>query len=71
MNVESHIKLGELTLNLTEMGNDLGISLSHLSRIFSGNRTPSISVARKIVEYLDISLDDLFIGIDKNVRSQK
>lgn len=47
------------TLNLSRMSRATGLSVSHLSRVFSGQRQPSLEVAKTICKYLSIGLDDL------------
>lgn len=45
---------------LTEIALASGMSLTHISRVASGKRRPSIDVARKIADVLDIDLDQLW-----------
>lgn len=65
LNPSQVVKFGTTDLNLTKMAEDLGISVSHLSRIFGGSRVPSLKMARKVADYLHITLDTLFAGIPK------
>lgn len=46
-------------INLSEISRSTGISVSHLSLIFAGRRTPSLTVAKKIADYLNVGLDEL------------
>lgn len=48
------------TYSRADISRATGISISHVSRIFTGNRIPSIHVAKSICSYLRISLDDLY-----------
>ena len=41
------------------IANSAGIDLSHVSRIMTGARTPSLPVARLIAKHLGVSLDNL------------
>lgn len=45
-------------INLTLLSHSVGLSPSHLSRIFSGKRTPSITAARKVSGALGMGLDE-------------
>lgn len=47
---------------LSELGRATGITVSYASRIFSGERRPSLPVASKIAKYLGMSIDK-FYGI--------
>jgi transcriptional regulator with XRE-family HTH domain len=51
------ILFGGKHVNLSALGRTLGIHASHLSRIFSGKRNPSLRVARNISEALEMTLD--------------
>jgi transcriptional regulator with XRE-family HTH domain len=42
-----------------------GISRSYLCLILSGKRTPSLPVARKLAQSMDISLDDLYKRLEE------
>lgn len=46
--------------NLSALARSTGISLPHLSKIYSGQRTPSLPYANKIATVLGISIDDLY-----------
>ncbi len=54
-------------LNLSDVARGTGISVSHVSRIFSGLRTPSLDVAETIAKYLgvDLSVFTKFLGTVK------
>jgi transcriptional regulator with XRE-family HTH domain len=45
--------------SLTQISQETGLSLSHISRIFSGDRNPSWDNAKLIADCLDISVDRL------------
>jgi transcriptional regulator with XRE-family HTH domain len=55
-----------LKKTLTAIAQETGISLSHLSRIFSGKRQPSWENAQAIAASLGISTDELAVklGVD-------
>lgn len=45
-------------LNLSDVARGTGVSVAHVSRIFSGLRTPSLDVAEKIAKYLGVGLSE-------------
>jgi transcriptional regulator with XRE-family HTH domain len=45
-------------LNLSDVARGTGISVSHVSRIFNGLRTPSLDVAETIAKYLGVGLTE-------------
>ena len=47
------------SLNLSDVARGTGISISHINRVFNGNRTPSLPVLRKIAQYLKVDLTEL------------
>lgn len=51
-------------LNLSDLARGTGISVSHVSRIFNGLRTPSLDVAETIAKYLGVGLTEFtkFLG---------
>ena len=51
---ETHIFLKEVSRR--EIARATGYDRAHISRIFSGQRRPSIECAAKIAQHLDISL---------------
>lgn len=48
------------TFGLAEMGRRIRISKTHLSKIMSGNRKPSLDVAAKIAVDTGVTLDALY-----------
>lgn len=46
--------------NLSALSRATGISLPHLSKIYSGQRTPSLPAANKMATVLGISIDELY-----------
>ncbi len=46
-------------LNLSDVARGTGISISHINRVFNGNRTPSLPVLRKVAKYLNVDLTEL------------
>jgi transcriptional regulator with XRE-family HTH domain len=61
------VTFGGEEINLSQISRDTGISVSHLSRIFSGKRDPSVPNAKKISQVLDVSLDCLIEGLPKKL----
>lgn len=55
-----HIQVGSRQYTRAEIANGTGISISHISRIFSGNRMPSLDTAHRISRYLGITMDALW-----------
>lgn len=45
--------------SMSEVARKAKISVSHLSKIFSGDRTPSLPAAKRIAQAFRISLDKL------------
>lgn len=45
--------------SLRRLARETGLSLSHVSRVFSGKRQPSMRAARKIADALRIDIDSL------------
>lgn len=57
-------KLKPEDINRYEIAQALEVSHSEISRIFSGDRTPSLGLFKRIAEYLSVSLDELQRFID-------
>ena len=49
----------------TAIAASAGIDLSHVSRIMSGERTPSLPVAQRIAKHLCVSLDHFAAYLDE------
>lgn len=47
-----------------------GISRSGLSRIFNGQRNPSVHNARRIAQYLNVTVDDLLAAVQEASASE-
>lgn len=47
------------SLNLSDIARGTGISISHINRVFNGNRTPSLQKLRDIAAYLKVDLTEL------------
>ena len=47
------------SINRSQIARDAGCTLSHVSRIFNGIRRPSLTMARKIAESLNITMEQL------------
>ena len=46
-------------LNLTKTAKAVGVSLSYLSQVMSGKRTPSVRLARKLADCLGWPIEDV------------
>lgn len=57
--LEVLLELKRPTASLTDMAKQTGIPLETLSRFFNRRRKPSFQQAKKISDYLKVSLDDL------------
>ncbi len=51
-----------LKLNQAEMAQRLGISLSHYQKIECGKRTPSLTIAARIADFLGHPVEALFLA---------
>jgi hypothetical protein len=63
------IEFNGVHINLTAMGKMRGMDTSYLSRIFSGERTPSIKHARKIAGCLGLGLEQFLNLLDARVKA--
>lgn len=61
VNPDGTITIHHVTYTRAEISRSTGISISHVSRIFSGNRMPSLVVAKKLSTYLNITMDQLLV----------
>ena len=52
-------------INRSAMSRALDVDLAHVSRILSGQRTPSLGLAKKMAEYLGVTLDDLTAKLEE------
>lgn len=57
MNEESKVKIGDKEYSRGEISRGTGISLSHVSRIYSGQRSPSLETIHKIMAFAGMSLE--------------
>lgn len=48
-----------ITINVTRLSYRAGYSISHISRVFSGETNPSIECLMKLSESLGMTMDDL------------
>lgn len=46
-------------INRNAMGRTLGVNTAHISRILSGQARPSLELARRMADHLEITLDEL------------
>ena len=49
-------------VNITALADATDLSVAHVSRILSGDRSPSLGTTTKIARYLGVSVDE-FIGM--------
>lgn len=59
------VYLGTMALNLTGIAVVTGLTQGYLSRIFSGERTPTLPVAKKIAKALNMNLQELVELLEK------
>lgn len=57
-------------MSLTELSNNVEISERHLRFIESGNRTPSLNIAKRIADCLSSTIDDIFFGDDVTCKKE-
>ena len=50
-------------LSQAELGNRVGLKQTTISQYESGSRTPTLAMAKKLSDVLEISLDDFFRSI--------
>lgn len=48
-----------INFTISDVARGTGLHLTHVSRIFNGKRKPSLAAAKKIADYLHVSLDRL------------
>ena len=46
-------------INRNAMGRTLGVNTAHISRICSGQARPSLELAMRMADYLEITVDEL------------
>ncbi len=49
-------------INLNELSDYVGVSERHLRFIENGRRTPSLPVAKKIADFLQYNIEDIFFN---------
>ncbi len=54
------------SVNRSRMSRDLGINVAHVSRILSGKSHPSLALARRIADYLKVTVEDFCKAIPNN-----
>ncbi|TDB64375.1 helix-turn-helix domain-containing protein [Arundinibacter roseus] len=64
MSISKRIRQLRGEKNLTEFGAELGVSGQQISKIETGNSTPSVDLAMKICEKYNVSMDWLFRGVE-------
>lgn len=53
------VTLGHLDVNISAISRSTGIHVTHLSRVFSGHRIPTVDNVQKIAASLDLQLEDV------------
>lgn len=46
--------------NLSDLSKETGVSISYLSSIINGKKTPSPKLAKNIANVLDLDIEDIF-----------
>lgn len=64
------VKLAGRHINLTKLAEGEGLSLSYVSRIIRGERTPSITYLRRIAVGLGMGMEGLLEAIDEAKQDQ-
>jgi len=60
----------KVSVNITRLSRKTGYSISHLSRVITGETTPSVPCLEKLARALNVKLDDLHHLIkEKNISS--
>lgn len=59
------IRLGGRFINAKRMALDLNIERTHLTRIFAGERTPSLDLLRRIARAFGMTMEDLLECIEE------
>ena len=62
--VDSSGNIDITNLSRTKLARAVKVDLAHISRIFSGKRSPSLDLARRIADYMGVSLDKLQAFLD-------
>lgn len=60
----------EKELSHKDVAKKAGISRAFYTQIENGNRTPSIGVAKRLSEVLNLSLDDFFYALEVTKRNK-
>ncbi len=63
------VELDGKYISLTKLSVDSGLTISHLSRIFSGRASGSIATLSRLAELLGMSIDELLKAIPKTNKS--
>lgn len=65
------IEFGGEYINLSAIARTTGITLSYVSRIFSGIRYPGVHVGRKIASALGMTVDAFFHALDARLKANE
>ncbi len=63
------VELDGKYISLTKLSVDSGLTISHLSRIFSGRANGSVSTIQRLAELLGMSMNELVNAIPKTNKS--
>lgn len=62
------VKFAGISINLSEISRSHGIHVSHISRILSGKRVPSVDNARKIAASLGMGLEQFLYALERHIQ---
>lgn len=65
------VSLGHLDVNISAISRATGIDVSHLSRVFSGHRIPTVDNVQKIASCLDLPLEDVVKFLEQKRESPR
>jgi len=50
----------EIEINRYRMEKDIGVTIAHSSKIFTGQRTPTLPLAMRMSQYLHITVEEMY-----------
>lgn len=65
------VQFAGMCINLSEISRNEGIHVSHISRIFSGQRIPSVDYARRIARALNMGLEQFLYALENHTMDLK
>jgi transcriptional regulator with XRE-family HTH domain len=60
-------QFAERAINLSALAREIGVTPSHLSRVFSGRCKPSLTVTRSLSRCLGLSVDGFLTALDAHI----